>query len=211
MLRFKVEQPSQKDVALEVNKMYDSFRFYYCRKPENILSRITIANNSYIVQDGFFTRCVDSFHYPLHHKVVQERNIREFFHHHFKQHMTVTTNALREVTQAYKQLQQCYYKGYEKDTRLNALQKTKIGLVKKHYDAEVRVWKEFSTTHISLCSMLPSFEEHIKHEFAYFKKYMVKLKKKYKADMRQHKKLMVCVQEELTLAFDAIKKHFRRQ
>ena len=210
MLRFKVQQPSEKEVEVEINKMYDSFRFFFCKKPYNILSNITTCNNAYIIQDGFFTRCIDSFHYPLHYKVVQERNIREFFHHHFKQHMNVTTNALREVTQAYKQVQQCYYEGFEKDTRLSASQKTKIGLIKKHYEAECRVWKEFSTTHISLLSMLPSFEEHIKHEFSHFKKFNLKQRKRYKADMRQHKKLMVCVKEEMSLVFDAIKKLFKR-
>ena len=208
-MNFKLRQPTPMEVEKVISTMYESFRFYYCQKPGNVLSQLVCVNDAFIVQDGFFTRCVTAFHHPLHYKIILERNIREFFHHHFKQHMSVTTNALNEVRRAFNQVQRCYYKGYERDPRLSSVQKTKIGLIKKHYETELRVWEEFSTTHIGLCSMLPCFEDHLKHEFKYFKKHACKVRKKYTQNYKKHKKLMLCVHEELYLAVDAIKKHFK--
>ena len=196
----RIQAPSPCMIEKEVQRIHDEFRNYYYRRQRSIHRYICTANNGFLLQSGALWKIVDQVYDPLRYKVLNEMNIREFFMYHIQ-------NLLKHSNEMLKVLQASYslYNQYKETTKSNRSTNAKKKMLKRRYESNLREWNNTNLNYFTVRTMLPSINIHIKQEIKWSKDFLMKLRKKTKRALNEHRTRMKIVFEEMSLAWDAIK------
>lgn len=196
----RIQAPSPSMIEEEVQRIHDEFRNYYYRRHRSIHRYICTANNGFLLQKGVVWKIIDQVHDPLRYKVLNEMNIREFFMYHIQ-------NLLKHSNERLKVLQASYslYNQYKETTKSNRSTNAKRNMLKRRYESNLREWNNTNLNYFTVRTMLPSINVHVKQEIKWSKDFLMKLRKKTKKALNEHRIRMKIVFEEMSLAWDAIK------
>jgi hypothetical protein len=207
MFNIKIATPSTEMVQQETINVHQQFRLYYYKKKRCVHKLICTANNGFLLQSTLHWKIIDSFYDTLNYKILNEKNIREFFMYFIQTLLKKYNLLLNDLRDAYQLLRKCKLKGNNSRAHV-----AKERMLKKRYEEQLRDWNKESLTYVTVRSMLPSINEHIKQEIMWSKEvFLKKQRKRYNSDLRLHKHRMRIVFDEMYLAWDAIKFIYQRR
>lgn len=196
----RIQAPSPSMIEEEVKRIHNEFRNYYYRRQRSIHRYICTANSGFLLQSGIVWKIIDQVHDPLRYKVLNEMNIREFFMYHVQNLLKHSNSMLKVLQESYTLLKK--YKGVAKNDRSTC---AKFNILKRRYESNLREWNNTNLNYFTVRTMLPSINTHVKQEIKWSKEFLMKLRKKMKKAMDEHRIRMKIVFEEMSLAWDAIK------
>jgi len=191
-----VFRPEDIDNAIEAVHTDFKVKYYKCEKA--IFKTIHINFNFPLFHEDIVWRIVTPQE-PVNYKLLEETNIRDFFHyhlHHSMQHLQQEANKLNQViTKTKEKIETLFVQGKQQIS----------STLKAFYEKCVHKWKYYQMLNTAMKQMIASINDHIKREIVYFKKYREKQRKKIKYHYKNHQIYFRSVHHEIHCFFKVYK------